>query len=110
MLDGERLAVGELAVAVAVAIPVAEAVEQRPRGGGIVDLGLRLVSGIVARDVGGNGTLRRHRPVVVEHVDEFVDVECHADRTPQRDLLRRVAADHGIFHVEIRPPGVRPQE
>ena len=41
---------------------------------------------------------------------QLVDVVAHADRAAQRDLLRRVAADDRVLHVEIRPPGVRPQQ
>ncbi len=40
----------------------------------------------------------------------FADVVTHSDRAAQRDLLGRVAADDGIVHVEVRPPGVRPQQ
>ena len=55
----ERLAVGRSRIAVAVAILVAEPVEQRARGRRIVELRLRLQRRIVAGDVGRDRAVRR---------------------------------------------------
>ena len=90
--DGERLAVGRLAIAVPVAVLEAEAVEQRARPGGVVER-LRRQRRIVAADARRQQLVGRQRIAGEQHADQLVDVEAHADRAAQRDLLRRVAAD-----------------
>ena len=109
-LDRERLAVGRLAVAVAVAVLVAEAIEQRARERRVVELRLRLEGRVVARDIGRDRPVRGRRAALQQHADRLGVVVAHADRAAQRDLLQRVAADDRIFHVEVDPPRIRPQQ
>ncbi len=99
--DHERLAVRKIAPAVAVAVDVAELVEQRLRAGDVVaDVALefRVVAGDARRD-----RLRRAlRLALPEDADLLFAVVRHAERAAQRDALLRVAADDRVLHVEIR--------
>ena len=100
-LQHERLAVRQIAPAVLVAVDVAELVEQRLRGRRI-ELRVAVEFRVVAGNVRRNGLRRRERLARAQHADLLVDVVRHADRAPQRDLVRRVAADDRILHVEVR--------
>ena len=62
---------------------------------------LRLQLGVVAGGVRRDQALRRHRLAAVADADQLVDVGGQRDGAPQRDLVRRVAADDGVFHVEV---------
>ena len=75
--DLQRRAVGQLAQAVAVAVAVAEAVEQRPRAGGVVGppRGQRRV---VAAHPRRHHLRRRHRLPLADDADVLVDVVRHA--------------------------------
>ena len=57
---------------------------------------------VVAGDVRRHRLRGRHGLARAQDADLLVDVVGHADRAPQRDLVRRVAADDRILHVEIR--------
>ena len=99
----QRRAVGQLAPAVAVAVPVAEAVEQRPRRRRVV----RRRGRRSARLVAGDG--RRHRLRRAASPGPGTDRGsarrcCSAIAIARRSatLLRRVAADDRIVHVEVR--------
>ncbi len=52
-------------------------------------------------DVRRKGLGGRQRLPVADDADLIRNVVGAADRSPQRDLFRRVAADYGIFHVEV---------
>src|SRR6516225_8266418 len=95
--------VAEIAPAVAVAVDVAEFVEQRPGSRWIVSLAV-LDVGVVAGDVGRNRLRGRLALALADDANLFVDVVRHGDRAAQRDFFLAVAADDRIFHVEI---GVR---
>ena len=58
--------------------------------------------GVVAEGVRRHRRLRGDRVAAPDEADLALDVVGQADRAPQRDLLRRVAADHRVFHVEVR--------
>jgi hypothetical protein len=100
-LQHQRPAIRQVAEAVLVAIDVAELVEER-FGGRRIELRMAVELRVVAGDVRRNRLCGRHGLARAEDADLLVDVVGHADRAPQRDLLRRVAADHRILHVEIR--------
>ena len=59
---------------------------------------------------GGIGLVAGTRAAFEDDADELVHVVAHADRAAQRDLLRRVAADHRVLHVEVGPARVGPQQ
>ena len=98
--EREARAVGRAAKAVGVALVVAEAIEQRLRGGGIVQRFHRQLR-IVAADAGRNHLVRRNRLVREHDLDQRVGVPAVGDRAPQRDPLVAHAADHRILHVEV---------
>ncbi len=99
--ERQRLAIRQVAPAVAVAIDVAEPVEQR-LGGGDVEAHEVLARRVEAEHV-RRQELRRHLGLTLpDHPGLLVGVVRHADRAPQRDLLLRVAADDGVLHVEVR--------
>ncbi len=56
----------------------------------------------MAADAGRQQLIRRQRIAGEQHADQLVDVEAHADRAAQGDLLRGVAADHWIVEIEVR--------
>ena len=99
MLDHQRTAVGHLAIAVAVAVHIAEHVQQRLRLGHVV----LACDGAQARIVPGNpravGGLRRDRLVLADDRDLVLGFVGERDGAPQRHLLRRVPAHDGILHV-----------
>ena len=84
--ERQRLAVGQIAPAVAILVDVTEAVEQRPRRRRIV--GRRDVQRVVvARNVRRNRLRRRQRLALVDDADQLRRVERHRDRAAQRDLV-----------------------
>ena len=99
----ERPAVRQVAPAVLVAVDVAELVEQRPRAGRVV-FHVAVERRIVAGHARRHGLRREDRLSLAHHPDLLLGVVGHADRAPQRDLVRGVAADHRVLHVEV---GVR---
>ena len=107
VLNDQGLAIGCLAIAVTVTVFIAEAVEECARGRRIVGLGVGLELRVVPGDVGRNDALRRSGAPFANDADVFLGVVRHADGTAQRDLFRRVPADHRILHVEVGPPSLR---
>ena len=98
----QRLAVRHLAEAVAVAVLVAEAVEELHRQLRIVRDAHRHAALDVPRHHRRNRLRRLDRLALVPDVDQLLHVEAHDDRAPQRDLVGRVAADDRVLHVEVR--------
>jgi hypothetical protein len=104
LVDDQRLPVGQLPEAVAVTIAVAELVEERARRRRVV--GREALEALdVALDVRWERLGRRQRVAVADDPDLGRRVVSRADRTPQRDLVGRVAADDRVLHVEVREGG-----
>ena len=101
-MQHERRAVGLLAPAVAVAVDVAVDVEQRLRARDVVAAVVGAQRRIEAVGSRRHRRLRRDRLAAPDDPDLVVDVVRELDRAAQRDLRRRVAADHRVFHVEVR--------
>ena len=98
----QRLAVRQLAPAVAVAVDVAELVEQRLRRRGVVRRrDVRACRRGRARPAESAAWRRAPGPGSTTWISSS-RVEAHDDRAAQRDLVRRVAADDRILHVEVR--------
>ena len=97
--ERQRFAVGQLAVTVAVAVPVAELVQQRACRLGVGAVG-RHVLRIVAVQRRRHRLIRRDGLAIENLGNVGRAVEAHADRAPQRELVRRVAADQRIVEVE----------
>ena len=98
----ERRSVGTLAESVAVAIDVAEAVEQRACRGRIVRCVLRHRGDRSRRRPGGSSCVAGMPSPPCTTRTNSGDVEPEPDRAAQRDPLLRVAADDRIVEVEIR--------
>ena len=100
--EHERRAVGLLAPAVAVAVDVAVDVEQRLRARDVVAAVVRAQRRIEAVGSRRHRRLRRNRLAAPDDPDLVVDVVRQLNRAAQRDLRRRIAADHRVLHVEVR--------
>mmetsp|Transcript_91071 Transcript_91071/g.253552 ORF Transcript_91071/g.253552 Transcript_91071/m.253552 type:complete len:580 (-) Transcript_91071:1454-3193(-) len=101
VLKLQRRAVGAVAPAVAVAVHIAVQVQQG-LGLGRVELA-HLALEAAGPAIGG----RRDRALALDglaaaHQQDFlVQIDREVDGPAQRDLVRRVAADDGVFHVEV---------
>ncbi len=100
VVDLEGAPVGKLPPAVAVAVEVAVDVQQRLGPRGVVVLLGRPEGGVVAHHARGHGALGGDRLPLAHDEDLLAAVVGHHHRAPQRHLLRPVAADDGILHVE----------
>ena len=99
--DRERLAVGLLAIAFAVALTVTELVQQCVRGRRIV-LNCDVPALVVTGKVGRNRLGRGNRLSLVDDTNQRRPVEADRNCPPQRDAVPGVATDKRILHVEVR--------
>ena len=97
----QRLAIGRLAPAVAVAVDVAVQVEQRLGARQVVFAHLALEGAVVAPGAGRDRRLRRHRLAAPHQRDLALHVHRQRDGAAQRHLVRRGAADERMLHAEV---------
>ena len=107
VLEHQRAAVGQVAPAVAVLVDVAIQVQQRLGAGRVVLAHLGLEGLVVAGHARRDDALRRDRLALAGQPHLALDVHAQRDRAAQRDLLRRVAADDRVLHVEVGRRDVR---
>lgn len=99
--EHERRAVGLLAPAVAVDIDIAVRVQQRACACAVELAHLADERRVVAAGQRRDLRLRRNHRAAPDQADLLVGVVAERDRTSERNLVRLVAADDRVLHVEV---------